>query len=124
MKIALPLKNDNNLESEISEHFGHASFFGFIEINNNKITNVEVIKNEFENHSPGDLPSLIKKKNADVLLAYGMGERAIQFFNEYDIKVITGVKGTVREVVDKYLKGELDFDNSWKEHEEFHHHHD
>ncbi|MGC8496870.1 MAG: NifB/NifX family molybdenum-iron cluster-binding protein [Thermoplasmata archaeon] len=122
MKIAMPLKNSNKLDSELSEHFGHASYFGFVEIQDGKIVNYEIIANTFESHGPGDLPNLIKQKNAEILIAYGMGQRALDFFESYNIKVITGVEGSMREIVEEYIKGNLEPDESWKDKEEFAHH--
>jgi predicted Fe-Mo cluster-binding NifX family protein len=122
MKIAMPLKNSNKLDSELSEHFGHASYFGFVEIEDGKIVSYEIIPNTFESHGPGDLPNLIKQKNADILLAYGMGQRALDFFESYNIRVITGVEGTMKEIVEEYIKGNLEVDENWKEKEEFAHH--
>ncbi len=122
MKIAMPLKNSNKLDSELSEHFGHASYFGFVEIEDGKIVNYEIIPNTFESHGPGDLPNLIKQKNADILIAYGMGQRALDYFESYNIQVITGVEGTMKEIADEYIKGNLEVDENWKDKEEFAHH--
>ena len=32
MKIAVPVLSDNGLDSIISEHFGHTTYFEFVEI--------------------------------------------------------------------------------------------
>jgi len=88
-----------------------------------RITKVEVIRNPFVEHSPGDVPKLLKEKGIDVIIAYGMGRRARIFFDSLKIKVITGAQGKVGEVVRAYMSGSLTPDESWMESEEFKHRH-
>jgi len=57
-----------------------------------------------------------------VVIAYGMGGRAVDFFNQLGIDVITGASGRVEEVVDDFLKGRIEVDKDWKNKEEFGHH--
>jgi predicted Fe-Mo cluster-binding NifX family protein len=122
MKIALPLVNNNKLESEISEHFGHASYFGFVEIKNKKIVGYEIVPNTFESHVICDLSKLLQQKNAEILIASEMGQRALDCFDNFNIKVITGASGKIKEIVEAYLKGELEVDESWKENQELANH--
>lgn len=49
----------------------------------------------------------IKQQRAEVIIAGGMGPRAIEFFNQLGIEAITGASGRVADVVNSYLKGEL-----------------
>ena len=41
------------------------------------------------------------------MIAGGMGPRAIDFFNQLGIDVATGAQGKVRDVVEAYLRGEI-----------------
>jgi predicted Fe-Mo cluster-binding NifX family protein len=41
------------------------------------------------------------------MIAGGMGPRAIDFFNQFGIDVATGVQGKVKDVVEAYLRGEI-----------------
>jgi len=84
---------------------------------------VEAIKNPLIEHSPGDIPTFLKQKGVNVILAYDVGRRARAFFDSLGIEVIIGVQGNVREVVREYLKGSLSSDESWMELEEFRHRH-
>ena len=71
---------------------------------------------------PGDLPNFVKENGGDVVISYGMGGRAVDFFNQLGIDVVIGASGTVREAVDAFLKGKLEVDEDWKSKEEFGHH--
>ena len=41
------------------------------------------------------------------MLAGGMGQRAIGFFQQYGIQAVTGASGTVRHALEQYLGGVL-----------------
>jgi len=122
MRIAIPCNNDEGLESEISMHFGRSPYYTFVDIDNNEIKNVEVVPVPFADHGPGDLPNFVKQNRGEVVIAYGMGGRAVDFFNQLGIKIVTGAQGSVKEIVDAFLKDRLNIDMDWKSKEEFGHH--
>ncbi len=57
MKIAVPSANDRGLDSEVSSHFGRTPFYTIVNVEDGEIREVEVIKNPFVEHSPGDVPN-------------------------------------------------------------------
>ncbi|HEC81075.1 MAG TPA: dinitrogenase iron-molybdenum cofactor [Thermoplasmatales archaeon] len=122
MRIAIPCSNNNGLKSEISMHFGRSPYYAFVDVEGNKIKNFEILPVPFAEHGPGDLPNFVKENKGEVVIAYGMGGRAVDFFNRLGIDVITGASGRVEEVVDAFLKNRLDTDKDWKSKEEFGHH--
>jgi predicted Fe-Mo cluster-binding NifX family protein len=122
MRIAIPCSNNNDLKSEISMHFGRSPYYAFVDVEENKIKNVEIVPVPFAEHGPGDLPNFVKENGGDVVIAYGMGGRAVDFFNQLGIDVITGASGKVEEVVDAFLKDRIEVDKDWKNKEEFGHH--
>ena len=103
-------------------HFGRSPYYAFVDVEGDKIKNFEILPVPFAEHGPGDLPNFVKENKGDVVIAYGMGGRAIDFFNRLGIEIITGASGTVKEVVDAFLKNRLDTDKDWKSKEEFSHH--
>ncbi len=127
MKIAIPSTDKHGLESYVEEHFGRARYYTIIDVDEKekKIINVETVETPFIEHGPGDIPSWLHSKNVDVVLALGMGPRAVNFFESFGIKVITGVTGKIKDVVDGFLNGTLQT-IEWKhehyEHEHGHHH--
>lgn len=122
MRIAIPCSNNNGLKSEISMHFGRSPYYAFVDVEGNKIKNFEILPVPFAEHGPGDLPNFVKENKGEVVIAYGMGGSAVDFFNQLGIDVITGASGRVEEVVDAFLKNRLDTDKDWKSKEEFGHH--
>ena len=122
MRIAIPCINDDGLNSEISMHFGRSPYYAFIDIEDNEIKNIEVKPVPFAEHRPGDLPNFVKENKGDIVIAYGMGGRAIDFFNQLGIKVVTGAQGRVGEIVKAFLNEKLDIDKNWRDKEEFGHH--
>lgn len=119
MKIAVPSTDDRGLESEVSSHFGRAPFYTIVTAYDGEIKEVEVIRNPFTEHSPGDLPNLLRERGVDVILAHGIGRRARTFFSSMKIDVITGVQGRVKEVIKSCLEGTLSSDESWMDLAEF-----
>jgi len=122
MRIAIPCGNNNGLESEISMHFGRSPYYAFVDVNDNKVENVQVIPVPYAEHNVGDLPNFVKENRGEVVIAYGMGGRAADFFNQLEIKVVTGANGKVKDVVDAFLKGNIRTDENWRDKEEFSHH--
>ena len=115
MKIVIPAEDDKGLESSVSSHFGRAKYFVFVDVKDNKIKKVEVVKVPFDEHGPGDLPKFIKDHGGDVVLAYGMGHKAIEYFNSLGIDVVTGVHGKIGNVVEGFINQVLKVDPCWKE---------
>ena len=115
MRIAIPAEDNRGLESNVSRHFGRARYFVFVDVEDNKIKNAEVVEVPFEEHGPGDLPNFTKEHGGEVVLAYGMGRRAIDYFNSLGIEVVTGAYGKIKDVVEAFINQVLEVDPYWKE---------
>jgi predicted Fe-Mo cluster-binding NifX family protein len=101
MKFAIPLAN-----GRLTAHFGHCQEFALIEVAENKITNKQILTPP--PHEPGVLPSWLHEIGADIIIAGGMGQRAIGLFGEKGIKVITGAPELEPEaLVASYLDNTL-----------------
>ncbi len=100
MKVAVALEGNT-----VSEHFGHCERFCLADIENGQITNKQIIDNP--GHVPGFLPEFLAGKDVDCIITGGIGAKAIQLFNQKNIAVISGARGTDAEVLDMYLKGQL-----------------
>ena len=115
MRVAIPSINDGGLDSEVSGHFGRSPYYTFVDIEGGEIKNVEVVPVPFEEHGPGDLPNFVKEQGGDVVIAYGMGPRATEFFQQLGIDVVTGAGGRIRDVIDAFIHNMLEVDPYWKE---------
>ena len=101
MKFAVPLAN-----GKLTEHFGHCQEFALIEVAENEILDKQILVPP--PHEPGILPNWLHELGADVIIAGGMGQRAISLFNEKGIKVITGAPPLdPDELVKRYLNHTL-----------------
>ncbi len=100
MKIAVACVNDN-----VSQHFGHCENFTIYIVENSKIISKEVIPNP--GHEKGFLPKFLKDLDINLVISGGMGQGAIDIFNEENIEVITGNLGNSDDVVNNYLNGFL-----------------
>ncbi|TET62349.1 dinitrogenase iron-molybdenum cofactor biosynthesis protein, partial [Candidatus Aerophobetes bacterium] len=52
-------------------------------------------------------PTFLKEQGIDVIIAGGMGVRAVGFFDQFGIQVVTGAVGRVKGAVDNFLNGKL-----------------
>lgn len=100
MKIAVASE-----DKMVTGHFGHCEGFAIFETENNRIKGKEFIPNP--GHRPGFLPVFLHDKGVNVIISGGMGEGAIDIFNEKGIEVIVGACGDAQTCVESYLKGEL-----------------
>ena len=89
----------------VAQHFGHCETFILFDTENGQITAKNPIPNP--GHKPGFLPNFLGDQGAKVIIAGGMGGGAVDIFNERDIEVILGAQGDADEMVQRYLRGEL-----------------
>ncbi|HPJ88547.1 MAG TPA: NifB/NifX family molybdenum-iron cluster-binding protein [Thermotogota bacterium] len=123
MKIGIPAATNNGLDSIISGHFGKTPFFAFVIVEDNEIKEYEIVRNPFEQHSPGQIPGWVSENGVKLMIVQGIGARAISFFEGYGIKVGKGYGETVREVLNEYFKGTLSEDDLSCNHSHEHHDH-
>ena len=108
MRIAISSDDDRGLEGVVSHHFGRCPYYTLVDIEDGEVKHTEVISNPYYGqHAPGVVPQFIHNKGADVMITGGMGARAMAFFQQYGIEVVTGASGTVRYALEHYLHGEL-----------------
>jgi predicted Fe-Mo cluster-binding NifX family protein len=86
MRIAIPISG-----GQISRHFGHSEEFLFADADMEKH---EVVKSQVEKapeHVPGFLPRWLKDRYVDVVIAFGMGNRARDLLTASSVQVVTGI---------------------------------
>jgi ATP-binding protein involved in chromosome partitioning len=103
MRIAIPLA-----DGKLAMHFGHCERFALIEVDTaeKKITSREDI--EAPPHEPGLLPPWLAERGATIIIAGGMGQRALGLFAGQGIQVVLGAAAeTPERLVSDYLAGTL-----------------
>jgi len=107
VKIAVTSEG-NGMEGSICMHFGHCPEFVVIDADGEEVKSVKAVQNPYlGHHIPGALPKFVKELEAEVLIAGGIGSRAIDVFNSLGIKVVFGASGKVGDAVSDYLHGKL-----------------
>jgi len=105
--IAIAAEDHLGFEGRVSAHFGHCHFYVLAEVDGTRATVSRVVPNPHSGaHRPGVMPRFIHDLGVDVIIAGGMGPRAIDMFHDFDIAVATGAVGTVGAAVENYLRGE------------------
>jgi predicted Fe-Mo cluster-binding NifX family protein len=101
MKIAIPIA-----EGKLTAHFGHAAEFAIVHVENQEIKEKELLTPP--PHEPGVLPKWLHELGVNVIIAGGMGQRALSLFGDNGIKVLTGVANHApEELVQQYLTNTL-----------------
>ncbi len=83
LKIAIPMA-----EGMLCNHFGHCEQFALIDLQGKNI--IQKVMVTPPPHEPGLLPRWLGEKGVNLIIAGGMGQRAVSLFNERGIKVLTG----------------------------------
>jgi predicted Fe-Mo cluster-binding NifX family protein len=76
----------------VSQHFGHTPEFLIVTVEDGKVVSRKVEKSP--GHEPGLLPRLMAAWGVTHVITGGLGKKALEMFNEKNIKVISGVTGT------------------------------
>ena len=74
----------------MSGHFGHCEQFALLDLDeaSRQITRKELVPSP--GHQPGFLPGWLAQQGVNVVIAGGMGPRAVELFQENGIKVVLG----------------------------------
>lgn len=105
--IAVASEDSSGLDGRVSAHFGRCPFYVLVHVKGDTVIRSQVAANpHFGEHRPGLMPQFIHGLGANVIIAGGMGPRAIDMFHGFGMDVATGAIGTVEEVLGAYLRGE------------------
>jgi predicted Fe-Mo cluster-binding NifX family protein len=108
MRVAISADDSNGLDSVVSPHFGRCPYYILVDLDGREVSQISAVQNPYYGrHQPGQVPGFIDSQGAEVMLAGGMGRRAIGFFQQYGIQAVTGAAGSVRHALEQYLGGKL-----------------
>ena len=103
MRYAIPVSG-----GALDPHFGHCQEFAFVDADEAK---KEILKKEIipsPGHEPGVLPGWCAQQGAKIIIAGGMGGRAVDLFQQSGIEVILGAPSeSPEQVVLDYINGVL-----------------
>lgn len=118
-KIAIPTTN-----GKLFLHFGKASQFTFVTIDNEKVVTTETI--DAPEHAHGVAPRFVIAHGATDVIAGGIGAMPVNMLMEAGIEVHIGAPAlSIEDIVAKYIDGTPTFDTNNTcnhQHQECHHH--
>ncbi len=103
MKIAIPIA-----QGALCAHFGHCEQFAFVDLD--EATNTITGRTDLTPppHAPGVIPPWVAQQGAKLVLAGGMGGRAVQIFEQAGVHVLVGCPSdTPERLVEAYAKQNL-----------------
>lgn len=114
--IAIPLEN-----GVLCEHFGHCQTFAIVDVKNGLITTIKEI--EPPEHVPGLYPAWVAQFGVTDVIAAGMGQKAIELFNQQKINAFVGAPvKTAKELVNDFIGNKLLLSANYCNHDEHHEH--
>lgn len=109
-RIAIPLE-----DGKLCAHFGHCRQFAIIDTEDGHIGNETFLQPP--PHEPGLLPAWLGEKGVTDVIAGGMGQRAINLFNNQDINVFVGAQvKSPRELATDLINGSLEAGSNYCDH--------
>jgi len=97
----------SNLDAQLDPRFGRCPYFVIVD---SETMQFEAIPNMASGAMGGagiQAAQTIASRGVKVLITGNVGPNAFQSLSAAGIKIVTGAIGTVREVVEKYKRGEL-----------------
>lgn len=97
-RIFFPLLNNRGTDSEISEHFGHAPFFGVYDV---KKKELKIIENDLDHADSAKSPidQIQEAVDPTTIFAKGIGGRAVSIISEKGLSLKTGDYKTLKEAI-------------------------
>jgi len=109
MKIALS-SMDKDIESDVSDVFARCPYFIIADIKDQKINEIEAVKNEGANQMGGagiSTAQLMAEKDVKAVITGNVGPRAFEVLRQFNIEIYRG-EGKVKESIEKFIEGKLE----------------
>ena len=103
MKVAIPVDNGT-----LTGHFGQCRQVAMFTVDQEagRIEDEQTL--DMPAHQPGVFPLWLAEQGADVIIAGGMGPRALMLFDQAGVRVVVGAAAiAARELVEQFLAGQL-----------------
>jgi len=114
--IAIPLE-----DGVLCAHFGHCEQFAIVTVENNEITEIKELTPP--EHVPGLYPRWVASFGVTDVIAGGMGQKAINLFNEQHINAFVGAPlDDAKTLVTNFLEGKLNLNANYCNHDANHEH--
>jgi predicted Fe-Mo cluster-binding NifX family protein len=120
MKIAIPHESGH-----LHGHFGGCREFALVQVDPEKKVALHTDVLAAPEHKPGAFPRWLREQGVEVVIAGGIGQRALANFAHHGITVRAGMAdASLEQLVTAYLNGQLTSTPDGCEHHGHHHHHE
>jgi predicted Fe-Mo cluster-binding NifX family protein len=104
-RIMIPVEDEAGLEGQVAQHFGRAPYFAIVEFDEKQETakvKTEPNRSEHMGGPPGHSHESFLALKPDVVLAFAMGQGALNTFLNAGITVLKATEPTVKGNVEAY----------------------
>jgi len=109
--IAIPVDTEEVLDA----HFGHCKKFVLFEVESGKVINKSDLTPP--PHEPGLLPRFLAEKGITDIIAGGMGNKAIQLFQQAGVNAFVGApKNTAEKLVMGFINETIQYTANYCDH--------
>ena len=116
MKVAVPTRGN-----KVDDHFGHCEAYTVFSIDENqKIISSELLPSPQGCGCKSNIASVLKEKGVSVMLAGNMGGGALNVLQNHGIQVFRGCSGDVNQLIETFLKGNIEDSGEGCHHHEEH----
>ncbi len=108
--LVIPISEKKGLDSKVTNSFGRAPYFLFINLKGNEIKGFYILQNPYKDKSirAGFAASkLITKQKSEILITNQIGEISFYTLRDNLIDVYQSSGGTVKNIVNQFIKGKL-----------------
>ena len=106
MKVAVSATS-GSLDAQLDPRFGRCKYFMIVDIETMKIETIPNVALDAPSGAGIQAAQTMANNGVEVIITGNVGPNAFQALSATGIKIVTSAFGTVREVIEKYKKGEL-----------------
>ncbi len=106
MKIAVS-STGNTLDSQVDQRFGRCAYFIIVDTDDMSFEAFDNASLALGGGAGIQAAQFVASKGAEAVITGNCGPNAVRTLNASNVKVFTGQSGTVRDVIEKYKRGEM-----------------
>ncbi|HUT84861.1 MAG TPA: cation diffusion facilitator family transporter, partial [Thermodesulfobacteriota bacterium] len=109
-RILIPTEEEKGFESEVSNHFGRAPYFAFVDVEGDQILSTTFKENAFRNkkiHAGLSAANHVVKDQIDALVTQKLGEISFYTLRDHLVELFFTRGKTLQEVIKHYLTDSL-----------------
>ncbi|MBD3155399.1 MAG: cation diffusion facilitator family transporter [Candidatus Aenigmarchaeota archaeon] len=110
-RIVIPVNSKGGIKSKLSDHFGRAKYYMFVNLSEGEISSTSFKENKYRDKKVRAglfvVNKIITKKDIDAVLTKSIGAISLHTLRDNLVGVYLTKKNTVKDVIKSYNRGEL-----------------